>query len=234
MSVIFCPTVQHSGTWFLLDLFKTNPKIHVSEMGFVLYTDKKMAINKINMVHTHVSMGHVVEKLAKQRGKHYDRLGHQYYSHWNDELSWVMGRAFPTVMPVRDPLASIISLHRRHPDLKPHTWIVDSWLKIANIEGLWEPFFVPVDLKMTDKERLVLLSNMVGHCGLDPWPEVNRWAIEWPVRNKTGVKPYMLDKYKQRDADYLAYYFPEEWKALKESPLRPFFEKLGYKGMLWW
>lgn len=131
----------------------------------------------------------------------------------------VLSHYFPVVMPVRDPLASLVTRHGRHPEKYPHgnllaAWY--SWLLIAEYA-----FIVPVDLN-PDWEGLS------RHCGLEPTAP--------PEIQNSSSRTTWHDAYGRGDVDFLKRELKASWRYLTrlEKKLRPKLEDLGYRDLLWW
>jgi len=234
---IFIPTVPHSGTWFLLELFKTNPLLHNVELGFVMFKEDHRSLEKRNVIHTHLhGNDHVLENLATKRGKMHDKLGRNFYRDFNMPLMDAMVKQFATVVPVRDPLASIVSRHRRHPEFAPHNYMIEGWLHVIRKWARDDIFYVPIDTELSAEERSILLNHMCDHCALKPWSAVEKWAEKWTRKNVTALRPEFAERYKAGDVDWIRKTFPNEWAQLVEyrGVLQPFLETLGYKDLLWW
>ena len=74
---------------------------------------------------------------------------------------------FPTVIPVRDPFAAILTREARHPNLR-HFFIVDNFIELAQIYHKHpNVIFLPIDLPWTEEQREEHLKKVALHCGLD-------------------------------------------------------------------
>lgn len=217
MNDIFLLSPHHTGTWFLFDLFKTNPLLHTAELGFIMVRDKMLSEDKPTVLHMHVNTD-------KPR---------RFHDFWHEALMGLCGKNLPTVMPMRDPLASIVSRERRHPEFTPHLFLIDAWISIHHSKREeYDPYFVPIDRPDMDREKLLL--GMAKHCGLEPWPGLHEWIKDWPVRNATNVAYDLRNAYLVKDVAYLEKRLPRAFKHLRSSTLQVFFEEHGYKDLMWY
>ena len=204
---VFFPTVYHTGTWFVAGILH-----HRAGYLFANYTDDK--IKPRSTVHFDITGKLDIEKAI---------------DHFKDNY---------LVIPIRDVLASVISRKRRFPD-KPATSIIDGFIVIAKLLNELNPFYFPIDLyeKPKDRERLLIsLEKYLGKRFVDV-NNITKWEfaeIWWP--ENVGTASFELKQaYELGETEYLKHVIPEEWEYLikKQSILQPFFEKLGYKNLLW-
>ena len=93
--VIFVNTVQHTGTWFVIDFLRAHSKFSdIVEWRNVRHlslkdNDKKVILHK-----------HLPDPIEKDSG---------FFNLCLPEL-------FKTVVPLRDPLRAVITKYRRHPE----------------------------------------------------------------------------------------------------------------------
>jgi len=228
--VIFLPTVRHSGTWFIQGLFKQGG-YQVVNLDATLFRRENIPANGKAIIHTHIDVNlPVVKALHAKTPKPGYEIAIQYYEHLNEAMIEAFSQALPTLIPMRDPLLSIITRHSRHPEQAPHTYLVDSWRNLPSHSSC--PFFVPVDLgPQPGNLRLAL-----AHCGVKPWPGFQAYADAWKPLNKVPGAPDARAAYARRDRSWFMEHFPEEWAALRacRRELRPLFEQEGYEDLLWW
>ena len=230
LNAIFLPTVRHSGTWFLQRLFQEGG-YKVVNLDRMLFGGECIPPNTKAVIHTHIDVNlPVVRALHAQRPKPAHQLAISYYEHFNEEMLQAFALALPTIIPMRDPLLSIITRHSRHPEQAPHTYLVDSWRQIPDMDT--RPFFVPVDLGCQPGS----LRAALAHCGITPWPGVLAYAKAWkPVNSVPDGAPGARAAYARKDAGWFEEHMPEEWAALGAAgEVRELFEEEGYEDLLWW
>ncbi len=233
MEAIFLPTVRHSGTIFLQKFFQKGgyKLVNVDRM---MFAGEYLPPTTRAIIHTHIDVNlPVVRSLHAQKPNPNHLLGINYYANFNEYLILALAGAMPTVVPMRDPLLSIITRHSRHPEQAPHTYLIESWQPLCDFRNL---FFVPVDLPWTTDERVGLLNSMLAHCKAEPWPGVNDYAREWePINAVPGGAPQARAAYARKDKGWFEEHFPEEWEALGAAgDVRDLFEQEGYEDLLWW
>ena len=139
--MIFLPTVRHSGTWFIQRLFQAGG-YQVVNLDASLFRRENIPPNGKAILHTHIDVNlPVIEALHAKIPKEAYAIAMQYYEHLNAPIIEAFAKALPTLIPMRDPLLSVITRHARHPEQAPHTYLVDSWRRIPP-----GAFFIPVDL----------------------------------------------------------------------------------------
>lgn len=227
--MIFLPTVRHSGTWFLQRLFQMGG-YKVVNLDRMLFGGEFIPPNRKAVIHTHIDVNlPVVKALHARAPKPAHQLAINYYERLNDGMIEAFAKWLPVVMPMRDPLLSIITRHARHPEQAPHTYLVESWQDVPP-----EAFFVPVDRAFSAPERMAILRAMLKHCKVKPWPGIDAYARAWKPVNSMPGAPDARVAYKRKDAGWFEDHFPEEWEMLKEAAyVRRLFEKQGYEDLLW-
>ena len=126
-SYIFAPSVQHTGTWFLLELLKRHSKVD----GVIMFGDMRERVpepGKKYILHVHIGDGSSPLNLPY----------HSTYMALD-----VVTRILKTAIPLRDPLLSMLSRHKRHPALS-HSYLVDGFVYLAKMRA--DCFFLPVDV----------------------------------------------------------------------------------------
>src|SRR3990167_3529199 len=229
MRILFLPTVQHTGTWFLIEFLRAHPEVkHFVELqalrknhSFIedpVSGQKGLVPNQVNLIQGHFQLEfmHLILSFAA---------------------------ACPTVIPLRDPLASVLTAvnRKRTQGNVDYSYIVDRWVLMTTTVWLnrdfYKPLFVPLDLveRAGVEVKFELLGAVLGHMGLGYTKHAVRWADEWPYHNSRGEYP-LKDLYLTRDATAIAHEVPGEWEALRRAQyiLRPMLEQMGYRDLLWW
>lgn len=221
-------SVQHTGTWFVLDLLREHP-------GFPSVDPVTLdpIATRFQQFGT-IRNGDIVS-----RGIIHGHVGHGPAAHFSDSRKFVEGNKYveltnliPIITPLRDPLAAMITRHARHPMLDAR-YIVDAFVWLAHADAT--PTFLRVDAP-EGVDRAESLKDALGSVGLD-WaaPIALRWAETWPVRNVSG-DTWLKEAYRVGDPEPIAREMPDEWARLiaRRDVLRPFLERFGYRNLLWW
>ena len=201
----------------------------------MLFGGEHIPANTKAVIHTHIDVNlPVIRAMHARVPKPAHHLAINYYEHLNEDMIETFAQTLPTIIPMRDPLLSIITRHSRHPEQAPHTYLVDSWRGIPNLEP--RPFYVPVDLDFHESERVGLLRSALAHCSVKPWPGIDAYAKAWKPVNSVPDGAFMARAaYDARDRRWFEEHFPEEWEALGAAgEVRELFEEAGYEDLLWW
>lgn len=157
----------------------------------------------------------------------------------------VLAWAHPTIIPLRDPLAALVSYQHRAEhsgrigtDLfLPREDVVDRWSLLAETEERFQEFehirYLAWDLEQavrapaTFKARLWETAQAVGLT--DPAPSREGLGRE----NSSGDYP-LRDAYEAGDLEGLSSVRGLDYLRDCEPVLRPFLERRGYRDLLWW
>lgn len=220
MKAVFLPTIQHTGTWFCINLLLQHSQVtSFSELRDLKFGDG------YTLIHTHFGDGETWHPNDASKFK-------PFYV-----VKELIG-ACPSVIPLRDPLASLITRHIRCPELQ-HSYIIEGFVALAQIYKENNFYVLPIDL-YSDKsfeERLLVLREFLVAAGLPEESYIKFWAASWPIVNSVrGLDIELYDNFAKGKIEPIIKVIPEEWAYLKnkESILRPFLEELGYKNLLWW
>lgn len=249
--IVFVPSVQHTGTWFTIE-FLQNFFPRTRELTFLL-EPYDMKPSDANMLYQYVytqpldepTITHVHLPIIKD-------LAHEVNFHgtWFEQ-TWIMNLAtrrslqvqtlllfcnfFKTVIPVRDPLAAILTREARAPQFR-HFFIVDGFVALAT-EFAKHPNvkFLPIDLPMSVEERAALLRDVAQHCGIDPnihLPLLYKLASEWAAKNQTPGNKFK-EPYEQRDLAKIKEMLGPKCAELEyltnmSAVILPFMAGLGY------
>jgi hypothetical protein len=226
--VIFLPTVRHSGTWFIQKLFQQGG-YKIVNLDRALFAGEHIPSDGKAILHTHIDVNlPVIKALHAKHPKPNHALAITFYEQFNENLIDTFAHTFPTLIPMRDPLLSVITRETRHPEQAPHTYLVDSWRSVPIAA---EPFFIPVDLG----PQPALLTNALAHCGVKPWPGFAEYAQAWTPQNKIAGAPTARAAYARKDAAFFEEHFPVEWTALRlAGDVKRLFQQQGYEDLLWW
>ena len=224
MGHIFTTSIQHTGTWFIIRFLQN-------------FIPNFIEANLINGVPRKIEEDHLI---------------HAHFSGINNcdftkslELGaiWFLSSLFPTVIPIRDPLAAILSRESRHPEQR-HFYIVEGFIKMQQtLFSHPNVMFVPIDLPQTPDERFKVLSDVLVHCKIEPEPHKDllmKCATEWGVENANPQNRFKK-MYAEKDMAQIEFLLgpkTAEVEYLKNnSPtiFVNFLQHLGYKrkDLLW-
>jgi len=257
--IIFLPTIQHTGTWFTMEALKVHPEvdsfIEMHAMGLstfkgslhpsTLFEKESFSKDGYTIVHMHLPV--------------WDRKSPLFSSSGGADSIMFVGMmcACPTILPVRDPLLSLITaVNRRTRSAVNYdiSYLVRVWCQTVRDFTLnnevARPFYFPVDLLAAGSQafRVESLTAMIGYVGLRSNPDVaysvGRFCKDWPMVRQTlsaqqleeGFEYESKQKYLEGDVDYFRKEMNVEWARLRKTEplLRPWLEHLGYRDLIWW
>lgn len=247
---VFIPTIQHTGSWFCLELLANHSAgasghlIHHEGLNRLLYEynvsrlfDKKEWANslfgpELTLIYAHFGEGEI---------RHTNDVGKFPPMNLIEDLV----QMFPSISTIRDPLLVLLSRQARHPELK-HFYLINGFVDLVRLYRKYRIFVLPVDLyaEKPNTERYRELEGLMGYVGLEIEPYLAFWAINWPIYNPTIA---LTKESKLKIIEYRNYYesknikgiidvIPEEYEYLKskEPILKLFLQELGYINLLWW
>lgn len=224
--MIFCLSQIHTGTVSTLAWLD----LHEESDGVLLSTEVYESGDELKTVyHEHIRRDHQdVSRMSRS----------QIVLAWNH----------PTIIPLRDPLAALISYQRRAEDtnqidtelFRPATDIVDRWIMLAESEAriprvnylAWDlpaPHSRPPPAEGYDIRAPGLWDTAQGLGLRDPRP----CRSGLPKLNTSGDYP-LKDAYQAGDFDGLSELCGLPHLIDSEDKLRPFLERRGYRDLLWW
>ena len=198
------------------------------------------------------SVKHTVELTALRKNKHllqsndaglmpeYGNLAVGHMEERNIPLIKVLAQWWKPIVPVRDPLASLISRKQHSPDqnLSDH---MNYWSRLIGHVEPFEPHYVPLDLLPTQPQRMKAMIEVVKaakvHQAFGVEGHVTFWSKRWPQEDHNCQGAYPLKAaYEARDVKMIERAMPAEFDALRamEFTLRPLLMKIGYKDLMWW
>ena len=247
MKVILLATVPHTGTWFMVEFFRSHPMVSNFVEIQVLQKASNLA-GKLKLQNVVVESKFRVSDAVNLIQGHFGYPVHE-------KLLLAFAAMCPLIIPLRDPLLGLIGLKNRdrsgQTDFRP---IVEAWRELAEKvdaeRDFYQPFYLPLDLMGSwskDSRAYTLRHALYRAFGISPtdgnvndiWEVklAQKWAEEWPhdKHNSRGMYPlkeaYLAgDVKKIRDAMPKAYYFLEQ----AEDALRPMLEREGYRELMWW
>jgi hypothetical protein len=210
-NIIFVPTIQHTGTWFVLKYLKQF--VPICKEAAEILKDKKI-INQQMIIHAHLP---IPDSIEGEKSLSFNAIE-------------IMSNIFKTVIPIRDPFAAILTREARHPELR-HFYIVDGFKYLsASMQDNPNIKFFPVDLPM----RSLLIDTMV-HCGIDPHPHhdiICQTAKSWKPENPTPNNRFKR-LYKRKNIKQIRFLLGPKWSEIEylkihASVILPFLASIGY------
>ncbi len=163
----------------------------------------------------------------------------------------VLAWAHPTIIPLRDPLAAVLSYHHRAiqsgqigTDLfRPLEDVVDRWCLLAETEERFDDFpnirYLAWDLPDLESRRPEREGARMRSIGL--WAMAQAVGLTDPAPSKAGLPRenaslgYPLrDMYEAGEFEELRTIAAVGYLKDCEPILRPFLERRGYRDLLWW
>ncbi|MCK4822899.1 hypothetical protein KA005_44465, partial [bacterium] len=243
MKIIFCPTVPQSGTWFVLRLFeRLGCKIMDSTR-----VKKEGVQSELSILHTHIFPFYYNPAPYKESWPSFGGDPIQEYIVRKNKLSIgcikLLSSMYKTIIPIRDPLASLLTREARAPNLR-HFYIVDGYVEIAReLANYPNVKFFPIDLNLSFDERKKLLVDVVTHCGFDAVQYdvlLGDIATHWKKENVTPNNRFH-EPYEKGDLDTIQKWLGPKWAEVVHLKnmggiLIPFLSALGYnekKTLIW-
>ena len=248
--IIFVPSIQHTGTWFVLR-FLQHFIPDIKQLTFLLEGDIKPG--RADLLHEHTYSQPLERPTIVQI--HFPIVRHSDFEMRNPETyferRWysnlgtmrsvsiqtilMLCNFFKTVIPVRNPMAAILSREARHPQLR-HFYIVDGFVALAT-EFAKHPNvkFLPIDMTDDVDVRRKLLLDVLVHCGIDPAPHgklLDEVAEKWEPENATPGNKY-VPLYKQGNMEKIKSLLGPKWAEIEyfqnmSAIILPFMASLGY------
>lgn len=215
-------SVQHTGTWFVIRLLERllNRKCIVSEQ---MYISKNV---RPQLAHFHI--GAPVGGLPKS--KVYEVATQP------DFILEALAKCHKVVVPVRDPIRSLITRQNRHSDLS-HIHIVNGF-KYLTTGALGDVFYLPIDLPLSGYGRMRLLRRMCRFLEI-PLTEgvriiLREYVVDWGKQNSTEDSGYHF-QYDYGNIEYLKSEMHYELGQLFEcTEIRDLLVQIGYTDLPWY
>jgi hypothetical protein len=242
--MIFVPTLPQSGTWFVLKLlekcgFKLEFTGDIVDNKKIIEDKEKVALS------THIFPFYYQASPFKEVFPHYG--GHPTTDYVVRKLHMGMAgielltRLHKTIIPVRDPLACLLTREARAPQLR-HFYIVDGFLEvIKRYENHPNVIFFPVDMYGDFQSRRDLIIRTLDHVGIKTIGNekiICDTAKEWKKEN-TAENRFRIP-YAHGAIDQLKDMLKEKWAEVEYlkihgGTIKPFLKRLGYDtGSLIW
>jgi hypothetical protein len=229
MKTIFLPTIQSTGTWFCIELLKSQKALsEFSTLGAGESPDEPYAEEEgIQLIQTHFGDGKDTEE---PEARSYVPVSE--VEEWINNSEW-------TIIPTRDPLLALLTAQIRNPGVS-HSYIINGFVALAELCQKHNIFVVPIDLYSykSPMVRYNLLRGLFDYLGFPYEPNIAIWAMEWPVFNTVGARlsKGIKNHYYSRNIQKVIESIPGDYGLLlsKEPILKPFLKNLGYEDLLWW
>lgn len=248
---LFVPSVQHTGTWFVINFLNriiSNTRgltTFLEDTDLVKSTAAKAVYRLTYSQPITSAVLHVHLPIVRYFSSESDYYGTWFEptSKYNLSVKCLSVQAillfcnfFKTVIPLRDPMSAILTRESRSPQLR-HFYIVDGFVSLAT-EFVQHPnvTFLPIDLPLSFEQRKELLMKIVVHCGRDPVQfegAIKDTADVWKPENPTPNNRH-ADLYRAGKVSELQILMGSKWGEIdylrnKASVILPFMESQGYK-----
>lgn len=229
--VVIVASVQHTGTWFTID-FLQNFIPNKKEVAHMI--EEKIQIESPTIIHSHLPIIYDLDMRVDMDWHSRRKLTMKDRSISLRTLEVLMN-LFKVVIPVRDPLASILSREARHPDLR-HFFIVDGFIELAQkYKDHPNVVFLPIDLPWDRSQRMKKLFEIMEHCSIDIESNrdlVRKFASNWEPKNTTPGNRFK-ELYKNKDIDQIRFLLGPKWAEVNylqnmASIILPFLASVGY------
>lgn len=143
--IVFVPSVQHTGTWFTINFLK-NFFEQSKEVTFLLENGVKNGSEDVNYIHKYQypldkrTIAHIHLPIVRYMNFDVNYPESSFQKRWYGNLGTLrslpvqtillMCNFFKTVIPIRDPMAAILTRETRHPQFR-HFYIVDNFVSLA-------------------------------------------------------------------------------------------------------
>ena len=249
--IVFVPSVQHTGTWFTINFLKNffprskeltflleNDDMKTEDANYLYRPEYLQPLDRPTVVHVHLP-------IIRNPEHDMDIFGTWFNHTWIQNLSTrrslpvqvllLFCNFFKTVIPVRDPMAAILSREARNPQFR-HFCIVDGYVALAT-EFAKHPNvkFLPIDMAESVEKKAELLWNVVSHVGLQPSEHtdlIREVAVSWKPENITPGNRFK-QMYYENDLHGLRHTLGQKWAEVEylrnmSSIILPFMADLGY------
>lgn len=252
MGLVFIPTVQHSGTHFMVALAQAalrnkncTPTQMFSRNGIycLLPNGRRKNEEQATTVDEFCSLLQRVQTKA-DTWLVYGHIGQPEGAFIDNTCAQACLSRFKAITPLRDPLAVLVSTHVRieRPCFAAHVLDgLDLCIKYATLGTVQ---VLPLDVPTLDKQHYT--GCVLKHAGLPSQsPELAAFLSKWEPVSSVVKKPELYPKASRRmyirraydsgDLKALEPHIPELVELrLREDVFRPWLETFGYKDLLWW
>lgn len=228
-------SVQHTGTYFTMDLVSRHSKI-CGCIGMKDFSDFSIDGSGRLDLDNVLPLSEIIQRKDLDvtgipvLHAHIDAINSYNFAQKFMSSMNLQGTIQKTIVPVRDPMKSLVSRQNRYPFLN-HEYIVDGFVSLSKMKDV---FFLPIDLYEKFEERKSLLRNMFSYLGLNYEEQFDDVAHLW--KPKGTIRGSLKERYLTGRIMEVAHHFSDEYNYLKEneSIIKPFLERLGYRNLPWW
>ena len=202
--MILIASVQHTGTWFMIDFVERVGGIRVR-----LLQDLVFNWRPTNALHIHTADEGVFGNDFAER-----LLPHLVKIH-------------KTIIPLRDPVLSLITRQTRFPE-KSHEYIIDGFEFLAGVNHD-NVMFLPVDQQYTFARRVKLLQQLANHLQitLDNQDPLVEYARMWHAQHTSNSKE-MRRVYYEHGAKEIPELESEVALLLSKPKIKEFLQRHDY------
>ena len=235
-SIIYIPTIQASGTWFILNLLTAHDKVGRALL-FGHWSDS--IIKEVN------AGGSLENDNIVALQNHYGE---------DPKISALMENIFAIsdhiVTPIRNPLRAILTAYIKQGPLRKNwahpyirhdiTHMVNGYIELTELIKKHNIFIVPVDLYLGKSrvERYFLLRDLFDFVQLPYNHYMKKLANTWQKSNTVGNREESVRLlFDTKNVEGIKQIIPKGYDLLIQSKdiLKPFFESHGYsKEDLWY
>ena len=207
--MIVLASVQHTGTWSAISLLE-----QVMETKVTLLKDALIGEEVNGLLHLHI---------GGREGIHYrDKLKHA--SKW---LATPVIMYHTTVVPVRDPMAAVITRQNRHPKMD-HSYIVQGFEYLADLYEMGA-----VDMWLCQDLIMPAQQPQITEALFDLATKEGK-ALEWGVKNQSPDTSGLKKAYREGEYAEVHKALAIYWDQLHKSDrIKSFLNALGYDSLPW-
>ena len=227
MHVVPLLTVQHTGTWFLIEFLRgTEAFRHEVDLAALIKNRHFLTLPNNGPTGCHPYRPNLV---------------HGHINETATDCIRMLCAWWRPLVPLRDPLLSLITGRNRSP-AQDFSYLVERWTRLVDVVDPFTPHYITLDLLRAPQERHKALEEVLGATQMAITEAMSRqhnlWAASWPQYqyNSRGTYPLKV-AYANRDLKYIEEKgkMRAELRALRavEDIMRPFLVKRGYRELLW-
>jgi len=226
-------SVQHTGTWFVLEALKKLTKrrlLLIDKLPASRQTVEFIGSCSDAIIHRHL---HLDEPLVRIDVSKPPFGGELAYFNYNKQVYREVVATLPCVVTLRDPLLSTITRHNRHPG-RNHEYIIEGFRFLAETStDEKQPFYFRVDIEPSG--RRPLLAALSEYVNIDPDEETFNSIMKWHFVNTTRDNSRLKFAYAQGNINAVQNALANECNLLRKySPrILPFLHKIGYRNLPW-
>ena len=226
--MICVASVPHTGSWFTTNFLEK----------LVDCESKRMVdlTEEVPLAHYHLGATydgdfgyeHLEEGKIRSEYKEYFKKFPNYTT-----VSYLLKECkFKTVIPVRDPILSLITRQNRNP-LLSHMLVIRGLRRVVFLEKQENVFFFPVDLYETEEDRYNLLNDLTAFVGISNDGIVRETARTWSKRNVSEDTTGLKKEYLNGNLEEIERIIPESNIIFNNSIVKGFMRNLGYDKLIW-